>query len=127
MLKHIVLAVSALACAVVVAKLPDPTPEQKAAAALNAAKSAHSAKVDSYQTCLVQHKIADAYVKTQRAQGKTYTPEATPACADPGPFVAPAAATTPTGMTPAGPGQAATAAPAQPGAANPSAAAPAKK
>jgi len=100
MLKHIVLAVSGLAFAAgAVAKLPAPTPEQQAAATLAAAKTAHSAKVDSYETCVEQTKIAEAYIKQQKAQGKTYTPEATPACANPGPFVAPA--TTPTGMTPA--------------------------
>jgi hypothetical protein len=120
MLKHIVLALSALSLAAAgSAKLPDPTPEQKAAAALAAAKTAHNAKVDAYTLCLAQTKVADDYLKQQRAQGKTYTPDATPACVNPGPFVAPAA-TTPTGMTPAGPAQAA-AAPAQP------AAAPAKK
>jgi hypothetical protein len=123
MLKHIVFALSALAFgAAGLAKLPDPTPEQKAAAALASAKSAHAAKVDSYKLCLVQSKIADAYGNQQKAQGKAYAPEATPACADPGPFVAPtAAATTPTGMTPAGTTQAAPAPAAKP------AAAPAKK
>lgn len=128
MLKQIALAVSALAFAAAAsAKLPDPTPEQKAAAALAAAKTGHTAKVDAYKTCLVQSKIADEYLKQQRAQGKSYTPEATAACADPGPFVAPAAATTPTGMTPAGSTQAA-AAPAQASpAAKPSSAAPVKK
>ena len=95
------------------AKLPAPTPEQQAAAALAAAKSAHAAKVDSYDLCMAQARVADAYIKQQKAQGKSYTPEATPACANPGPFVAPpaAAATTQTGMTPAAPAQPAAVAP----------------
>ena len=118
MLKHIVLGLSALAFAVAgLAKLPPPTPEQQAAAALAAAKTAYAAKVDAYETCMEQSKIADAYVKQQKALGKTYAPEATPACANPGPFVPPAPAPAAAAAAPA---QAA-AAPAQP------AAAPAKK
>ena len=43
MLKHIIIAVCGLAFAAVgVAKLPAPTPEQQAAAAMNAAKAAHA-------------------------------------------------------------------------------------
>jgi hypothetical protein len=115
MLKHIVFALSALAFgAAGSAKLPDPTPEQKAAAALAAAKTAHGGKVDAYKLCLVQTSVAEEYIKQQRAQGKAYTPEATAACVNPGPFVPPAS-TTPTGMTPAAPAPAA--APAQGGAA----------
>jgi len=92
MLKHIVLALSGLAFAAAgLAKLPPPTPEQQAAAALTAAKAAHAAKVDAYETCMEQSKIADAYIKQQKAQGKAYTPEATPACVNPGAFVPPPA------------------------------------
>jgi hypothetical protein len=92
MLKHITIAVCGLAFATAVAaKLPPPTPEQQAAAALNAAKSAHAAKVDAYALCLSQNRISEAYVREQKAAGKVYTPEATPACANPGPFVPPAA------------------------------------
>ena len=112
MLKHFVIAVCGLAFAAVgLAKLPEPTPEQKAVAAQNAAKAAHAAKVDTYMQCMAQTKVADAYINEQKAKGKVYTPEATPACVNPGPFVAPAAATTPTGMTPAAPAQPAAAAP----------------
>jgi hypothetical protein len=112
MLKHIFIAVGGLAFAVAgLAKLPAPTPEQQAAAALNAAKAAHAGKVDAYTLCMSQAKVADAYVQQQKAGGKVYTPEATPACVNPGPFVPPAA--TPVAAAAPAP----TAAPAQPAAA----------
>ena len=38
-----------------------------------------------------QTKVAESYIKEQKASGKVYTPEATPACVNPGPFVPPAA------------------------------------
>ena len=115
MLKHFIVALCALAfTAAGSAKLPDPTPEQQAAAKLNAAKAAHAGKVDAYTLCVSQAKVADAYVKEQKAKGKAYTPEATPDCVNPGPFVAPAM--TPVGTTP--PAQPA-ASPAQPAAAAP--------
>ena len=121
MLKHVIFAVCALTLsAAAVAKLPAPTPEQQATAALNAAKAAHAAKVDAYTLCMSQTKVADAYVKEQKAAGKVYTPDATPACVNPGPFVppaaAPAAATAPAQAAAA---PAATTAPAQPAAVAP--------
>jgi hypothetical protein len=92
MLKHIIVGVGGFVVATAaVAKLPPPTPEQQAAAALNAAKAAHAGKVGAYQLCLSQTKIAEAYIKEQKAAGKMYAPEATPACANPGPFVPPTA------------------------------------
>jgi hypothetical protein len=92
MLKHIFIAACALAfTSAGVAKLPAPTPEQQATAALNAAKAAHAAKVDAYTLCMSQTKVAESYIKEQKASGKAYTPEATPACVNPGPFVPPAA------------------------------------
>ncbi len=92
MLKHITIAVCGLAfVAAGSAKLPAPTPEQQAAAALNAAKAAHAGKVDAYTLCLSQTRVAESYIKEQKAAGKTYTPDATPACTNPGPFVPPAA------------------------------------
>lgn len=115
MLKHITIAVCGLALAAAVsAKLPAPTPEQQAAAALNAAKAAHAGKVDAYTLCLSQTKVSEAYIKDQKAAGKVYTPEATPACVNPGPFVPPPAAPV------------AAAAPAQPAAAPTAPAAPAQ-
>ena len=104
MLKHIIIAVCGLAFAAAgLAKLPAPTPEQQAAAALNAAKAAHAGKVDAYTLCMSQAKVADAYIQQQKASGKVYTPEATPACVNPGPFVPPAAAPVATSVAPAQP------------------------
>jgi len=115
MLKHTIFALCALTlAAAVAAKLPPPTPEQQAAATLNAAKAAHAGKVDAYTLCLSQTKVADAYIQQQKAGGKVYTPEATPACVNPGPFVPPAAAPV-AAAAPAQPA-AAPAAPAQPAA-----------
>jgi hypothetical protein len=92
MLKHTIFAVCAIGLAgAAVAKLPPPTPEQQAAAALAAAKTAHAGKVGAYELCVSETKIADAYIKEQKAKGKVYTPEATPACVNPGPFVPPPA------------------------------------
>ena len=71
MVRHIIIAVCGLAFAAAgLAKLPPPTPEQQAAAALNAAKAAHADKVDAYTLCVSQTKVADAYIKEQKAQGK---------------------------------------------------------
>ncbi|MBS1132892.1 MAG: hypothetical protein H6R02_33 [Burkholderiaceae bacterium] len=115
MLKHTIFALCALTlAAAVAAKLPPPTPEQQAAATLNAAKAAHAGKVDAYTLCLSQTKVADAYIKEQKANGKVYTPEATPACVNPGPFVAPAMTTV--GTTPPAPPAAASTQPPAPAA-----------
>jgi len=79
------------------AKLPAPSDEAKAKAAEAAAKTAHGNKVADFQLCKSREKVAAHYYKTAKASGKpTNPPVATPACADPGPFVvaapAPAAA-----------------------------------
>ena len=108
------------------AKLPAPSDEAKAKAAEAAAKTAHGNKVADYQLCKSREKVAAHYYKTAKATGKSTTPPvATPACADPGPYVAAAPA------APAAPAVAAAPAPvaAKPGAAPaaPAAAAPAKK
>jgi hypothetical protein len=113
MLKRIVALCALTMTAAAVAKLPPLTPEQQATATMNAAKAAHAAKVDAYTLCLSQNRVAEAYVKEQKAAGKVYTPDATPACVNPGPFVppaaAPAAAAAPAqpATTPAAPAQAA--------------------
>lgn len=104
------------------AKLPAPSDEAKAKAAEAAAKTAHGNKVADYHLCKSREKVAAHYYKTAKATGKPTTPPvATPACADPGPYVA----------APAAPAVAAAPAPAaaKPGAtpAAPAAAAPAKK
>ena len=105
------------------AKLPPLSDEAKAKAAEAAAKTAHGNKVADFQLCKSREKVAAHYYKTAKASGKpTSPPVATPACADPGPFVAAAPAAPP--AVAAAP--AAGAKPAAPGAA-PAPAAPAKK
>jgi len=107
------------------AKLPPLSDEAKAKAAEAAAKTAHGNKVADFQLCKSREKVAAHYYKTAKASGKpTNPPVATPACADPGPFVA-AAPAAPAAVAAA---PAAAAKPAAPGAAPaPAAAAPAKK
>ncbi len=107
------------------AKLPAPSDEAKAKAAEAAAKTAHGNKVADFQLCKSREKVAAHYFKTAKSSGKpTSPPVATPACADPGPFVA-AAPAAPAAVAAA---PAAAAKPATPGAAPaPAAAAPAKK
>lgn len=100
------------------AKLPAPTPEKAPAAAAAKDKAAWGDKVAAYQLCKSQDKVADYYRKHKEGASKQ-TVE-TPACADPGPYVAPAA--------PAAPAASAVpAAPAAPVANAAQAAAPAKK
>ena len=106
-----------------IAKLPAPSDEAKAKAAEAAAKTAHGNKVADYQLCKSREKVAAHYYKTAKATGKPTTPPvATPACADPGPYVAAAPAAPAVAAAPAS-------AAAKPGAAPaaPAAAAPAKK
>jgi hypothetical protein len=71
------------------AKLPAPpaTPEAKTKAAEAAARTAWSAKVDSYQLCQAQTRVADHVRDSLVAAGKP-VPAATPTppCTDPGPF-----------------------------------------
>ena len=70
------------------AKLPPLSDEAKAKAAETAAKSAWAGKVDIYQLCKVQDKVAAAYYKSASAAGKPTKPATTTAtCADPGAFV----------------------------------------
>jgi hypothetical protein len=80
----------ALAAPMAWAKLPAPpdTPEAKAKAAEAAAKTAWSAKVDSYKLCLAQDRVAAAYRASAAAAGKTVPAAAAalPPCSDPGAF-----------------------------------------
>ena len=119
------LALASLFSLSAMAKLPAPSDEAKAKAAEAAAKTAHGNKVADFQLCKSREKVAAHYYKTAKASGKpTNPPVATPACADPGPFVA-AAPAAPAAVAAA---PAAAAKPAAPGAAPaPAAAAPAKK
>ena len=70
------------------AKLPALSDDAKAEAAEAAAKTAWTGKGDVYQLCKSQDQVAAAYFKSAKAAGKEIKPAAaTPACADPGPFV----------------------------------------
>ena len=75
--------------ALALAKLPPPDDAAKAKAAETAAKAAWQAKVDGYQLCKAQDKVAAAYMKTA---GKAARKDAKPA-----PVAAPAAAARPCG------------------------------
>jgi hypothetical protein len=106
------------------AKLPAPGEEAKAKAAEAAAKTAHAGKVDNYKLCQSMDKVAAHYFKSAAAAKKEVKPAvATPACADPGPYVpavaaAPVAAPAPTpGAAAAAPAAAAPAPAAAPAAA----------
>ncbi len=69
------------------AKLPALNEEAKSKAAEAAAKTAWSAKVDTYQLCQSQDKVAASYYKSaQTAVKETKPPTATPPCSDPGAF-----------------------------------------
>ena len=99
------------------AKLPAPVLDDaaKAKAEEAKAKTAHAGKVDGYKLCLSMERAAAKHFKTVAAAGKLAKPaQASPTCADPGPFVWPA------------PAAAAAAVPSVPGAPA-AAAAPAKK
>jgi len=80
----------------VAAKLPALSDEAKAKAAEAAAKTAWSDKVASFQLCKAMNKAAASYQVAMKQVGKTAaTPVDTPACADPGAYVSPAAASAP--------------------------------
>ena len=83
------------------AKLPPPSDEAKAKAAEAAAKTAWSDKVASFQLCKAMNKSAANYQVTMKQMSKAAaTPVDTPACADPGAYVSPTAASAPTSPTP---------------------------
>lgn len=84
------------------AKLPPPSDDAKAKAAEAAAKTAHGNKVADFQLCKSQDKVAAHYVSWAKSAGKEAKPAtATPACADPGPFVYPPPAAPATAPAPA--------------------------
>ncbi|MDO9359764.1 MAG: hypothetical protein Q7T70_12325 [Polaromonas sp.] len=69
------------------AKLPALNEEAKAKAAEAAAKAAWTGKVEAFQLCKAQDKVAASYFRTAKAAGKDPKPAmAAPACAEPGPF-----------------------------------------
>ena len=110
-MKKFLLLISALTLgSAVMAKLPALSEEAKAKAAEAAAKTAHGNKVADFQLCKSREKVAAHYYKTT-GKGKPASKEATPACADPGPYkpaeqvAAPAAAPAAPAVTkPAGKG-----------------------
>lgn len=99
--RFVVSCVWVAACGLAFAKLPPPDDATKAKAAETSAKAAWQAKVDAFQLCKAQDKVAAQYMKTA---GKTVAKEAKPApaaaasgtpvalaptlppCAEPGPF-----------------------------------------
>ena len=69
------------------AKLPALSDEAKAKAAEAAAKAAWAGKIDAYQLCKIQDKVAASYYQLAKAAGKETKPSIPlPPCADPGAF-----------------------------------------
>ena len=90
------------------AKLAPLSDDAKAKAAEAAAKTAHGNKVADFQLCNSMNRIAAHYVSTAQKAGKEVKPAtATPACADPGPFVYPPPAAPAAAAAPAAPATAA--------------------
>jgi len=86
--------IASLLSTAVTAKLPAPSDEAKAKAAEAAAKTAWSGKVEGYQLCKAQDRVALHFYKTAKATGKeTRAAVATAPCVDPGPLVYPQPAT----------------------------------
>lgn len=84
----------AVACALTsaaLAKLPAPSDEAKAKAAEAAAKTAWNGKVDAYQLCKAQDRVAahakKAKLSEKDAKAAAKAPAAPSSCVDPGPFV----------------------------------------
>jgi hypothetical protein len=81
------------ACGSVLAKLPPLSDDAKAKASEAAAKAAWADKVGLYKLCLSMDRVADGYRKGAKAAGKDApAPTASPACSDPGAYVAPVTA-----------------------------------
>lgn len=117
MRKLLLAVMSSMLATAALAKLPPLSDEAKAKAAEAAAKTAHGNKVADFQLCRSMEKVAARYQAEAGKAGKPVNkPTETPACADPGPFVPPGAASAAAAAAPA----------AKPGAA-PAPAAPAKK
>ena len=88
----IVATLCAITTGAVYAKLPvpQPTDEQKAKAEETKAKAAEAAKKDAEQLAKSQDRVADRYVKAQKAKGITVKPTPITVAAAPAP-AAPAA------------------------------------
>lgn len=88
MKKFLISALMLATASLALAKLPALNDEAKAKAAEAASKTAWAGKVDAYQLCKSQDKVAAAYYKSAKAAGKDTKPAiAAPPCADPGAFV----------------------------------------
>ena len=75
------------ACSLAAAKLASPTPEAKAKSDEAAAKAAWAGKVDAFQLCQAQDRVAARYMTSAQSAGKETKPATTtPPCADPGDF-----------------------------------------
>jgi hypothetical protein len=111
MKRNLILVAALTLTTAALAKLPALSDEAKAKAAEAAAKTAWNGKVDAYQLCRAQDRVAASFFKSAKAAGtEARPPVATPACVDPGPFAyvppeaaaaAPAAATAPAPAAPA--------------------------
>ena len=89
-LSIVVAAAASLTAGVALAKLPPPTDEAKAKAAETTAKAAWADKVGAFKVCQSMDQVASTYRAKAAAAGKPASAgEATPPCADPGPFVPP--------------------------------------
>ena len=99
--RFLVSTVLVAACGLAFAKLPAPDDATKAKAAETTAKAAWQTKVDAYQLCKSQDKVAAQYMKTAgktataapaaqppvaAASGTPVASAQLPPCADPGPF-----------------------------------------
>lgn len=88
MKKTLVIAMGMALTGLAFAKLPPVSEEAKVKAAESKAKAAWGDKVAAYKLCLVQDKVASGYLAKGGNSAKV---TATPACQDPGPYVAAAA------------------------------------
>ncbi|WP_157268146.1 hypothetical protein [Azohydromonas aeria] len=105
--------VLSLAAGAALAKLPPLSDEAKAKADEAKAKTAWNDKVAAYQLCKASDRVAARTLAEQKKAGKPVGEVvATPACADPGPFVYPLPEAAATAAAPAAPATATAAAPA---------------
>lgn len=94
--KFIFMVLGLMATGLAVAKLPPLSEEAAAKAAEEKAKAGWISKVDAYKLCLSQDKVAAHYQQEKSAAAQPT--DATPACSDPGPYIAAGAVATPTGL-----------------------------
>lgn len=93
--KFICMMLCLMATGMAVAKLPPPSEEAAAKAAEAKAKAAWGSKVSAYKLCQAQDKVVARYRQEKGAGTTAPAAIATPACQDPGPYVAANAAAAP--------------------------------